>query len=48
MFKAIVINKDEQGYRAQLQQLEEAALPAGEVKVVYTVLPLPTAVTLNI
>ena len=33
MFKAIVINKDEQGYRAQLQQLEEAALPAGEVKV---------------
>jgi len=33
MFKAIVINKDEQGYRAQLQQLEEATLPAGEVKV---------------
>lgn len=33
MFKAIVINKDDKGYRAELEQLEESALPAGEVHV---------------
>jgi len=33
MFKAIVINKDEKGYRAELGQLEESALPAGDVRV---------------
>lgn len=33
MFKAIVINKDDRGYRAELQQLEESALPAGDVRV---------------
>jgi acrylyl-CoA reductase (NADPH) len=33
MFKAIVINKDDKGYRAELGQLEESALPAGDVHV---------------
>ena len=33
MFKAIVINKDAKGYRAELGQLEESALPAGDVRV---------------
>lgn len=33
MFKAIVINKDDKGYRAALEQLEESALPAGDVRV---------------
>lgn len=33
MFKAIVINKDDKGYRAELEQLKESALPAGEVRV---------------
>lgn len=33
MFKAIVINKDDKGYRAELEQLEESALPAGDVSV---------------
>ena len=33
MFKAIVINKDDKGYRAELGQLEESALPAGDVRV---------------
>ena len=33
MFKAIVINKDNKGYRAELGQLEESALPAGDVRV---------------
>ena len=33
MFKAIVINKDDEGYRAELDQLEESALPAGDVRV---------------
>ena len=33
MFKAIVINKDDKGYRAELDQLEESALPAGDVRV---------------
>ena len=33
MFKAIVINKDDKGYRAELGQLEESALPAGDVLV---------------
>ena len=33
MFKAIVINKDDKGYRAALGELEESALPAGDVRV---------------
>jgi len=33
MFKAIVLNKDDKGYRAELGQLEESALPAGDVLV---------------
>jgi len=33
MFKAILVNKDDQGYRAQLTQVDEASLPEGEVKV---------------
>ena len=33
MFKAIVINKDDQGYRAELTQVDEAQLLAGDVKV---------------
>jgi acrylyl-CoA reductase (NADPH) len=33
MFKAIVINKDDKGYRAELGQLEESVLPAGDVRV---------------
>jgi len=33
MFKAILINKDDKGYRAELGQLEESALPAGDVRV---------------
>ncbi|MFZ4118130.1 MAG: MDR family oxidoreductase [Polynucleobacter sp.] len=33
MFKAIVINKDDKGYRAELDLLEESALPAGDVRV---------------
>jgi acrylyl-CoA reductase (NADPH) len=33
MFKAIVVNKDDKGYRAELDQLEESALPAGDVRV---------------
>jgi len=33
VFKAILVNKDDQGYRAQLSQIDEADLPEGEVKV---------------
>ena len=33
MFNAIVVNKDDQGYRAEFKQLDEASLPAGEVTV---------------
>lgn len=33
MFKAIVITKDEKGYRAEVSQLDEAALPEGDVRV---------------
>ena len=33
MFKAILVNKDDQGYRAELTQVDEASLPEGEVKV---------------
>jgi acrylyl-CoA reductase (NADPH) len=33
MFRAILIEKDEQGHRASLQQLDEAQLPAGDVLV---------------
>ncbi|NBX99773.1 MAG: oxidoreductase, partial [Burkholderiaceae bacterium] len=40
MFKAILINKDEKGYRADLAELDEATLPVGEVlvKVLYSTL----------
>ena len=33
MFKAILIEKDDNGYRAGLQELDDAALPAGDVTV---------------
>ena len=33
MFKAILVNKDDQGYRAELAQVDEASLPTGDVKV---------------
>ena len=33
MFKAILINKDEQGYRAQLSDVDESALPEGDVRI---------------
>ncbi len=33
MFKAIVIDKDDTGYRASLKDVDEAALPAGDVTV---------------
>jgi acrylyl-CoA reductase (NADPH) len=33
MFRAILINKDEQGYRAQVSNLEESTLPEGDVHV---------------
>ncbi|ANQ86476.1 zinc-binding alcohol dehydrogenase [Azoarcus olearius] len=33
MFKAILIDKDDTGYRATLQDVHEAQLPAGEVRV---------------
>ena len=33
MFKAILVNKDEQGYRAQLTQVDEKDLPEGDVRV---------------
>ena len=33
MFKAILIEKDDNGYRAAIQELDEAMLPAGDVTV---------------
>jgi acrylyl-CoA reductase (NADPH) len=33
MFQGILINKDDQGYRADLQAIDEAQLPAGDVTV---------------
>ena len=33
MFKAIVIDKDEQGYRAAIQELPDSALTEGDVTV---------------
>ena len=33
MFKGILITKDEAGYKAQLQQIDEAVLPEGDVTV---------------
>ena len=33
MFKAILVNKDDQGYRAELAQVDESSLPEGDVKV---------------
>lgn len=33
MFKAILVNKDEQGYRAELGQADEASLPEDDVRV---------------
>ena len=29
MFKAILVNKDDQGYRAELAQVDESSLPEG-------------------
>ena len=33
MFKAILVNKDDQGYRAELSQVDETSLPKGDVRV---------------
>jgi acrylyl-CoA reductase (NADPH) len=33
MFKAILVKKDDQGYRTELTELDEASLPEGDVKV---------------
>jgi acrylyl-CoA reductase (NADPH) len=33
MFKAILVNKDDQGYRAEFSQVDEASLPQGDVRV---------------
>ena len=33
MFKAILVNKDDQGYRAELTQVDESSLPEGDVRV---------------
>lgn len=33
MFKAILVKKDDQGYRAELAELDETSLPEGDVKV---------------
>ena len=33
MFKAILVNKDDQGYRAVLAQVDESSLPEGDVRV---------------
>ncbi|QWD33467.1 oxidoreductase [Polynucleobacter paneuropaeus] len=33
MFKAISVNKDDQGYRAELAQVDESSLPEGDVRV---------------
>ena len=33
MFNAILVNKDDQGYRAELTQVNEASLPEGDVRV---------------
>jgi len=33
MFKAILVNKDDQGYRAELAQVDESSLPEGDVRV---------------
>ena len=40
MFNAILVNKDDQGYRAELAQVDEASLPEGDgrVKVRYSTL----------
>ena len=33
MFKAILVNKDDQGYRTELAQVDESSLPEGDVRV---------------
>ena len=33
MFKAILVNKDDQGYRAELAEVDESSLPEGDVRV---------------
>ena len=33
MFKALVIEKDDAGYRAAVKDVDDSALPAGEVTV---------------
>ena len=33
MFNAILVNKDDQGYRAEFSQVDEASLPEGDVRV---------------
>jgi acrylyl-CoA reductase (NADPH) len=49
MFKAIVIDKDEAGYRAGIRELEPAALPEGDVyvKVAYSTLNYKDALAIT-
>ena len=43
MFKAIVIDKDDSGYRATLKDVEDSALPSGDVtvRVAYSTITSP-------
>jgi len=49
MFKGVLIEKDEQGYRSALQQIEESVLPDGDVtiKVVYSTLNYKDALAIT-
>ena len=49
MFKAILVNKDDQGYRAELAQVDESSLPEGDVrvKVLYSTLNYKDALAIT-
>ncbi|MEG3754998.1 MDR family oxidoreductase [Psychromonas arctica] len=49
MFKGVLIEKDEQGYRSALQQIEESVLPDGDVtiKVAYSTLNYKDALAIT-
>jgi len=49
MFKGVLIEKDEQGYRSTLQQIEESVLPEGDVtiKVAYSTLNYKDALAIT-
>ncbi|WP_409438822.1 MDR family oxidoreductase [Psychromonas sp. GE-S-Ul-11] len=49
MFKGVLIEKDEQGYRSALQQIEESVLPEGDVtiKVAYSTLNYKDALAIT-